>query len=299
MGDVDSWLDCYRLYLEVEKNYSPHTVKAYLCDLHEFWQYLSTADHDKDFLSPQNWQIRGYLGSLHLKGLSRTTVARKLASLRNFYNFLVRQKAIQENPLQLVVTPKIPKQLPRFIQYNDLENLFDAIPTDTDLGLRNRAIWETLYASGLRVSELVGLDLDDVNFGVGSIKVKGKGQKERLAPLGQHSIYWLQRYIDISRPKLKGHRDTEALFLNKNGRRLTDRGVRYIIDDCVKKGASALKVSPHWLRHSFATHMLERGADLRAVQELLGHMHLSTTQIYTHVTSARLREVYQKAHPRA
>ncbi|HHW08024.1 MAG TPA: tyrosine recombinase XerC [Clostridia bacterium] len=299
METVEFWLDRYALFLETEKNYSPHTVKAYLSDLREFMQYLRASNQIDGFLFPQHWQVRGYLGSLNRQGLSKATVARKLASLRSFYKFLVKQDAIPEDPLLLVVTPKKPKQLPRFVHYYDLEQLLDAIPAETDLGVRNRAIWETLYASGIRVSELVNLDLGDVDFSIGSLRVKGKGQRERLAPLGRHSIYWLKLYIETSRIKLLGHRETEALFLNKSGRRLTDRGVRFIIDEGVKKVALALKVSPHWLRHSFATHMLERGADLRAVQELLGHINLSSTQVYTHVTGTRLREVYLKAHPRA
>lgn len=299
METVEFWLDRYALFLETEKNYSPHTVKAYLSDLREFMQYLRASNQIDSFLFPQHWQVRGYLGSLNRQGLSKATVARKLASLRSFYKFLVKQDAIPEDPLLLVVTPKKPKQLPRFVHYYDLEQLLDAIPAETDLGVRNRAIWETLYASGIRVSELVNLDLGDVDFSIGSLRVKGKGQRERLAPLGRHSIYWLKLYIETSRIKLLGHRETEALFLNKSGRRLTDRGVRFIIDEGVKKVALALKVSPHWLRHSFATHMLERGADLRAVQELLGHINLSSTQVYTHVTGTRLREVYLKAHPRA
>ncbi|HHY60435.1 MAG TPA: tyrosine recombinase XerC [Clostridia bacterium] len=296
---MEGWLSRYTLFLATEKNFSPHTVKAYLSDLEEFRQYLRSSGHEEDLLFPQHWQVRGYLGVLNRKGSAKTTVARKLASLRSFYKFLVKQNAIPADPLSLVVTPKRPKQLPRFLHYNDLEQLLEAIPTDTDLGVRNRAIWETLYAAGLRVSELVGLNLSDVNLSLGSLRVKGKGQRERLAPLGRQSIYWLKLYIETGRRKLLGHRETEALFLNKNGRRLTDRGVRFIIDECVKEAALALKVSPHWLRHSFATHMLERGADLRAVQELLGHVNLSSTQVYTHVTGTRLKEVYQKAHPRA
>ncbi|NLC77389.1 MAG: tyrosine recombinase XerC [Clostridia bacterium] len=299
METIETWLAKYRLFLQVEKNYSPHTVKGYMHDLHEFFRYLSSTAEDQSLLDPLGWQVRSYLGHLRLKGLSKRTVARKMAAVRGFYHFLLRKEVIGRNPLELVSTPKQTKQLPRFLHYPDLEQLLDAIPVHTCLGLRNRAIMETLYASGLRVSELVSLDLDDLDLDVGSVRVTGKGQKERLAPLGKMSITWLRRYLDSARSSLKGNEDTEALFLNNRGKRLSDRGVRMILDKCVHDAALALKISPHWLRHSFATHMLERGADLRAVQELLGHANLASTQVYTHVTGARLKEVYEKSHPRA
>lgn len=293
------WLEQYAVFLETRRNYSPHTIKAYLSDLHEFFQYLAQDNDATSLVDLQGWQVRNYLGYLRLKGLSKASVARKLASLRSFCKFLLKNKIIEDNPLLLVATPKKPKQLPRFLHYPDVEQMLSMVPTDTDLGVRNRALLETLYGSGLRVSELVGLNVGDLDLEVGSVRVMGKGRKERLAPLGTVSINWLLKYIDTSRVNLKGHRDTDALFLNRQGKRLTDRGVRWIVDVSVSKAALNLKISPHWLRHSFATHMLERGADLRIVQELLGHASLSSTQIYTHVTGSRLRKVYQNSHPRA
>ncbi|NLL18269.1 MAG: tyrosine recombinase XerC [Clostridia bacterium] len=299
MEGIDSWVTKYELYLQVEKNYSPHTVKGYLHDLHEFLQYSFSSAQDNSLMEPHNWQVRNYLGHLRLKGLSRGTIARKLAAIRSFYNYLLRQEVINRSPLDLISTPKKTKQLPRFLHYPDIEQLLEAIPVDTDLGLRNRALIETLYASGLRVSELVSLDIDDLNLDIGSVRVTGKGNKERIAPLGTISIRWLKRYIDTGRNNLMRDPHTKALFLNNRGKRLSDRGVRGIIDKCVNEAAMTLKISPHWLRHSFATHMLDRGADLRAVQELLGHASLSSTQVYTHVTGARLKDVYLKSHPRA
>lgn len=299
MEGIDIWIARYELYLKVEKNYSPHTVKGYLHDLNEFLQYLTSSGQKVSLIDPPSWQVRGYLGNLRLKGLAKETIARKLASIRSFYNYLLRQEVIERSPLELISTPKKAKQLPRFLHYPDVEQLLNGIPVDTDLGLRNRALLETLYASGLRVSELVSLNIDDVNLNIGSVRVTGKGNKERIAPLGKVSISWLKRYIENGRKSLiKGH-DSKALFLNYRGKRLSDRGVRQIIDKCVNEAAMKLKISPHWLRHSFATHMLDRGADLRAVQELLGHASLSSTQVYTHVTGARLKDVYLKSHPRA
>lgn len=299
MDNLEELLMQYQLYLKVGKNYSAHTIKAYLQDLDEFLRFLSTAGEKVSVLELENWQIRNYLGNLRLKGLSKSSIARKLASVRSFYRFLLKQEILDNNPFENTSTPKKGKQLPRFLHYPDLEKLLATIETNTDLGLRNKALLEILYGSGLRISELVSLDLNDLNMDMGSVLVTGKGQRERLAPLGRVSIMWLEKYIETSRINLLGEGDTNALFLNYIGTRLSSRGIRKIIDQCVSKAALDLKISPHWLRHSFATHMLEGGADLRTVQELLGHKSLSSTQIYTHVTGSRLKEVYQNAHPRA
>lgn len=299
MATADFWLARYEVFLEVEKNYSPHTIKAYLSDLNEFFSYLKTNNLIDAFMELKHTQIRNYLGHLRFKGLSKASVARKLASLRGFYKFLLREKIIKIDPFVLVATPKKDKQLPRFLHYPDIKELLSTIDTSNDLGIRNRAIIETLYASGLRVSELEQLDLEDLNLKIGSVRVTGKGRKDRLAPLGKFCIDWLSKYIDTSRNRLKGSGDTDALFLNCQGGRLSDRSIRRVVDACVTEAALNLNISPHWLRHSFATHMLEGGADLRTVQELLGHASLSSTQIYTHVTSSRLKEVYRNSHPRA
>ncbi len=292
-------LNQYQLFLETVKNYSTHTIKAYLADLQEFLSFFGHTDQEISLLNLENWQIRNYLGHLHLKGLSKSTVARKLASIRGFYRFLLKKEIIEYNPFTNINTPKKGQQLPRFLHYPDLQLILETIEVSTDLGLRNRAILETLYGSGLRISELISLDVDNLNLDLGSVLVVGKGRRERLAPLGRISVHWLEKYLEVSRKNLKGKNTTDALFLNYAGKRLSPRGVGKIIDKCVLKASLDFKISPHWLRHSFATHMLEGGADLRAVQELLGHKSLSSTQIYTHVTGSRLKEVYQNAHPRA
>lgn len=299
MDDFEILLEQYHLYLKTGRNYSPHTIKAYLSDLEEFLQFFNSADQNFSILNLENWQIRNYLGHLRLKGLSKNSVARKLASIRSFYRYLLKQEIIDDNPLANTSTPKKGKQLPRFLHYPDLETLLDTIDVNTDLGIRDKAILETLYGSGLRISELVSLNTNDINLDLGSVLVTGKGGRERLAPLGKISVEWLEKYLKIGRINLLGKKETNALFLNCNGGRLSARGIRKIIDKYVSKAALDLKISPHWLRHSFATHMLEGGADLRTVQELLGHKSLSSTQVYTHVTGSRLKEVYQNAHPRA
>ncbi|MGI6552168.1 MAG: tyrosine recombinase XerC [Clostridia bacterium] len=296
---ADLWLDKFLRYLAAERNYSVHTIQAYSRDLQEFFAYLEQAGFAKSFqeLSPRD--VRAFLAYLHRKNLARSTGARKLASLRSFYKYLLKMGQIEYNIMSLVNTPKRQKRLPRFLYYQDLEKFFAAVDTDSVLGVRNRAILETLYASGMRVSELVSLDLGDLDWDLGSARVAGKGRKERIVPLGSHCLYWLNKYLRESRGALAKNTDSDALFLNRYGRRLSERGVRRVVHQCVEQAALSFQVSPHWLRHSFATHMLERGADLRAVQELLGHASLSTTQVYTHVTGSRLKDVYMKAHPRA
>jgi tyrosine recombinase XerC len=241
--------------------------------------------------------LRRYLAELRAKNYSKRTVARKLASLRSLFRFLYREGHIKKNPITAITTPKLDKKLPVFLDVNKVERLLQSPPGDTAAGLRDRALLETLYSTGIRVSELVGLDVDDVDFISGVVKVFGKGRKERIVPIGEPALRAMRSYMD-KRTEAKV-RDRDAVFLNKSGRRLTDRSVRRVIDKHIKVCSIAERVSPHSLRHSFATHLLDRGADLRSVQELLGHMNLSTTQIYTHVTMDRLKNVYDKTHPRA
>ncbi|MBI4974609.1 MAG: tyrosine recombinase XerC, partial [Candidatus Omnitrophica bacterium] len=231
------------------------------------------------------------------KDYSKRTIARKLACLRSFFKFLYREGHIKTNPISAVSTPKLDKVLPKFLDVEKMLKLVQSPPADKISGLRDRAVLETLYSTGIRVSELVGLDVDDVDFISGVIKVLGKGSRERIVPIGEPALAAMRRYIDKrSTDKV---RDKDAVFLNKSGRRLTDRSIRRIVDKHIRSLSIREKISPHSLRHSFATHLLDRGADLRSVQELLGHMNLSTTQIYTHVTMERLKSVYDKAHPRA
>ena len=286
-------IDKFINYLKVEKNASPHTTINYEIDLKAFGAFLG----EKDVTAIDRLVLRRYLAEMRGKNYSKRTVARKLASLRSFFRFLFREGYVKTNPITAISTPRLDKKLPVVLDVNKVAKLIQA-PSENNLaGLRDRAILETLYSAGIRVSELVGLDVDDVDFISEVIKVLGKGRKERMVPIGSPAVSALRKYIDRKGDwKVK---DNNAVFLNKSGKRLTDRSVRRVVDKYVRLTSVAEHISPHSLRHSFATHLLDRGADLRSVQELLGHMNLSTTQIYTHVTMERLKTVYDKAHPRA
>ncbi|HLF18098.1 MAG TPA: tyrosine recombinase XerC [Candidatus Omnitrophota bacterium] len=286
---MNRYLDKFISYLEIERNYSPHTVLNYKLDLTEFFTFLGPLALEKvEYL-----HLRRFLGSLRERNLKPRSMARKLSSMRSFFRFLNKEGYLKDNPAVLLMSPKLDKTLPKFLTEGEMTALIEAPKTDTDFGRRDRAILETLYSTGIRVSELVGLDVDDVDL-IGQIaKVRGKGKKERLVPMGGKAADAIRSYLD----KRKG--SARAVFLNKNGTRLTSRGVFNITDKYIKQVSATKNISPHVLRHSFATHMLDRGADLRSVQELLGHVSLSTTQIYTHVSTERLRKVYDAAHPRA
>lgn len=284
-------------YLHVEKNASSHTVVNYERDLLDFVDFMKQ-QIITDFAAVSYLHIRDYLTILHRKQYERKTIARKCSSLRSFYRFLTREGYISSNPFEFVSTPKLEKRLPQYFFSADLEELFNAPDRTTPLGQRNAAILETLYASGVRVSELVRMNVQDIDFDLGVALVYGKGAKERYVPLGQFALDALEQYVQNGRQKLCAANE-RALFVNHRGTRLTDRSVRRILNDLIKQTTITQKISPHKLRHTFATHLLEGGADLRTVQELLGHVNLSTTQIYTHVSQERLKEVYQKAHPRS
>lgn len=284
------FIDKFEKYINIEKNYSEHTLRSYRSDLEEFNEFLGGKTPEK----VSHLDMRRFLAELRKKKLSKRTIVRKLASIRSFFKFLFREKYIKSNPADNIFTPKLDKELPEFLDYKKTIELVTSPLLDTILGIRDRAILEVLYSTGIRVSELVGLNRDNVDLISGSIKVRGKGKKERMALLGKESQKALRNYLRESDPK-----DTNAVFMNKNGTRLTDRSVRRIIDKYVKKCSIEQNISPHSIRHSFATHLIDNGADLRSVQELLGHKNLSTTQIYTHMGSERLREIYMKAHPRA
>jgi tyrosine recombinase XerC len=290
---MQRYIDKFMNYMKVEKNASAHTITNYTIDLNVFKDFLG----GKEIETVDHLSLRRYLAELRAKNYSKRTVARKLASLRSFFRFLFREGHIKKNPITAVLTPKLDKKLPVFLDTAQIDKLLSA-PTDKNLaGLRDRALLETLYSTGIRVSELVGLDLSDIDFISGVIKVLGKGHKERVVPIGEPALAAIRKYAD-KRADEKVN-DKDAVFLNKSGGRLTDRSVRRVLDKHIKMCSMSEKISPHSLRHSFATHLLDRGADLRSVQELLGHMNLSTTQIYTHVTMDRLKSVYDKAHPRA
>jgi integrase/recombinase XerC len=230
------------------------------------------------------------------QGYSASTVARRLASLRSFFRFLRRLGIVSSDPSAGLRNPKQPRRLPRLLRAEEVIRLLEAVPVDAPSGVRDRAMLETLYGGGLRVSELVGLDRDDVNLAEELLRVRGKGRRERLCPIGPLAVQWLQRWNSLRRPK---HLEERALFLNQRGSRLTARSVGRLLEPHLLRAGLANAASPHTLRHSFATHLLDGGADLRSVQELLGHRKLTTTQVYTHVTQERLLAIYHEVHPRA
>jgi integrase/recombinase XerC len=294
-------------YLDQERNFSGHTVRCYGTDLAHFARFLlgpaaPEPGADGDALSDRIRRIspldlRGYLAELKRLDYSRATVARKIATLRSFYKFLARQGEVQHNPVKIIRTPRQEKRLPRFLDPAEVKRLLDAPKGNDFLSIRDAAMLEVLYSTGVRVSELVGLNLEDVDLIAEVARVRGKGKRERLSPLGSFAVRAVHRYLE-ARAGAPVH-DAEALFINRHGQRLNVRSVRRKLAKYLAQAGLDPHASPHTLRHSFATHMLERGADLRAVQELLGHRSLSTTQIYTHVTASRLKEIYEAAHPRA
>ncbi len=291
-----------------EKGYSENTCRAYLHDLKEFASFIfsswfsenmSKAEADS-FRADQvdGLMIRGYLGFLHKKN-KKATIARKLSAIRSFFRELVKHGVILENPVELILTPKQEQTIPAYLPVDDMFRLLDSIKADNLAGLRNRAIVETLYSCGLRVSELSGMNLFDVDFTKSVIRVLGKGDRERVVPIGRKATEAIKAYRQRLREESGISDDTNGpLFLNKNQGRLTVRSIARILDKIAKECGLLAPVSPHALRHTFATHMLDAGADLRVVQELLGHKSLSTTQKYTHVSIDRLMEAYDKAHPR-
>ncbi len=286
---MNAYIVKYLSFLEIEKNYSLHTILNYRLDLEEFAKFAG----DVAVSSIEYTTLRRFLAHMRELKLKPRSVARKLSSLRSFFKYLQREKVISKNPAALLVTPKLDKPLPHFLSEAEAVQLIEAPKSDLKADPRDKAIFEVLYSTGMRVSELVGLDVDDVDFISNIARVMGKGKKERIVPIGDTALETLKKYID-TRPH-----QSKAMFLNKSGTRLTDRSVRNIINKFILKEAMRQHVTPHMFRHSFATHLLNRGADLRSVQELLGHVNLSTTQIYTHLTTDKLKSVYDKAHPRA
>ena len=283
-------LDNFCKYLE-DKGYSNLTILNYRKDLVKFLEF------SKDKIRVDYNFIRTYLQYLHNKKYTNKSIARHISSLKSFYKYLTKNEIIKDNPCVLLTNPRIEKKLPNYINYNDLEVLF-TIPDKNDiLGLRNLLILELLYSTGIRVSELVNIKLSDIDFSNNRIFILGKGNKERYVLYGKICSDLLREYLEKSRSKL--NKNSEYLLLNKFGNKITDRAIRMIIDDIVKKSCLKLNISPHTLRHTFATHLLNEGADLKIVQELLGHENISTTGIYTHVSNEHLRKIYLDAHPRA
>lgn len=297
--------------LASEKGYSNNTCRAYMNDLTEFASYARQGrmtDNEKDEEKERDdnlfmvedidhLMIRGYLGFLHKRN-KKKSIARKLSALRSFLRYLVRLGVITDNPADLILTPKQDKNIPAYLTVDEMFHLLDSIKADSLAGFRNRAIFETMYSTGIRVSELAGLNIADVDFGGRVIRVLGKGGKERIVPVGNKAVSAVRAYIEKLRGEGVSFNENGPLFLNKSRGRLTTRSIARILENFVREFNISVPVSPHALRHSFATHMLDAGADLRVVQELLGHKSLSTTQKYTHVSIDRLMETYDKAHPR-
>jgi len=287
--------------LSVERGFSPHTCRAYRKDLEQFFAYLHGQYEGQsvgNIGQIDALTIRFYLGFLH-KGYKKTTIARKLSSLRSFFGFLVKKGVIAKSPAETVLTPKRGQPIPNYLPVDETFRLLDGTKGDSLLAARNRAILETLYSTGMRVGELVGMNVGNLDFGKGLARVTGKGNKERLAPIGEKALQCIRAYLDKwCREKGIDERASSPLFLNRFGRRLSARSVARLLDKANRQLGLMRSITPHGLRHTFATHMLDAGADLRMVQELLGHASLSTTQRYTHVSIDRLMEVYDKSHPR-
>lgn len=293
---LNSYIRKFLKYLEVERNVSVHTLRAYEKDMEYFSSHCNLAPEDIDLID-----IRGFISEQVKNGKAKTTVSRRLATLRSFFRYLYREGHIKINYAKLVPAPKTEKHLPNFL---DVDDAFNLVQNPDGIGLlpvRDRAILELLYSSGLRVSEAAGLNIDDINIREGLVKVKGKGRKERIVPIGNKALDALKGYI-VERKlfkKKKATSDSEALFLNRKGERLTDRQIRRLVVKYARMTGIDGQIGPHTLRHTFATHLLIGGADLRVIQELLGHSSLSTTQKYTHLDIGHLIDVYDKAHPLA
>ena len=310
-------------YLKFEKHFSQHTAKCYGADLAQYCEFLLPSEISQE--SSSSWSgdssavavaqkveldelllqanvesLREYLVDLSKHEYSKSTTARKVATLRSFYKFLVKRGAIEINPVMAIKSPKQEKKLPKFLEYTEIQRLLSTPDTDSWLGSRDRAILETLYSTGLRVSELVSLNMEDIDFLGEVIRVRGKGKKERIAPVGSSALQAIQHYIEFRNRRAQTNDvDAKVLFINKHGNRLSTRSVRRKMDKYLIEAGLDPSISPHTLRHSFATHLLNNGADLRSVQELLGHQSLSTTQVYTHLTTSKIKEVYENAHPRS
>lgn len=305
-------------FLVVEKGFSPHTVAAYRNDLTQFLDFLKNAEarsaasdvttkdsldsssSEVDWSSVSKVRIISFIVSLKEKQYASTTVARKVAAVKSFFHFLVAEGLVKNDPTENLDSPKVGKSLPRTLTVEEVDELLEQpARSSTPEALRDKAMLELLYATGMRVSELTSLNLDDINLSAGYVRCIGKGSKERIVPVGFQATRAVEQYLEQGRPQLARSQTQQALFLNHRGERLTRQGFWLIIKAYAKHAGIRTDIAPHTLRHSFATHMLNSGADLRSVQELLGHANISTTQIYTHLTTERLRQVYDQAHPRA
>ncbi|WP_339249674.1 tyrosine recombinase XerC [Sporosarcina sp. FSL W8-0480] len=297
-NDLSTILDEYIAYIRLEKNYSSLTVSEYSNDIREFFSFLGQegiVELDK----VEYPEARLYVTRLYDRGLSRMTISRKISSIRSFYKFGNARFGIKDSAFRLLNHPKKEQRLPAFFYEEELETLFTTCKGEDPKSLRNLALLELLYATGIRVSELTFIRLSDIDNSLGIIKVMGKGRKERYVPYGSFAQSALESYLEKSRPMLMKRQNHQSLFVNLRGDPITDSGVRHVLNKMMEEAAIHGKIHPHMIRHSFATHLLSNGADIRTVQELLGHSHLSSTQVYTHITKEHLRKVYMKTHPRA
>jgi len=338
MNENKQLIDEFLNYLRFERHFSPHTAKCYAADLHQFCGFLgqsssqaapaesarppgdfelggngggiatvvappqtvSSVRAGPDLLATATEDVQRFLTFLRTQEYSKSTTARKLATLRSFFKFCLKRGYVKSNPLSTIRTPKQDKRLPKYLEEHEIRKLMDTPDVSNTLGCRDRAMLETMYSTGVRVSELVDLNLADIDFVGEALHIRGKGKKERITPISPTALAWIKRYTELRRADPRSEAfNQEAVFVNKHGQRLSTRSVRRKLDKYLMICGLDPSISPHTLRHSFATHMLNRGADLRAVQELLGHQSLSTTQIYTHVTAARMKQAYDQAHPRA
>ncbi|MDU4960452.1 MAG: site-specific tyrosine recombinase XerD [Sporomusaceae bacterium] len=295
---MESYVSEFINYLAVERGLAQNTLESYGRDLRQFQAYLQ--DSKIDFMKDLNRStILTYMDNLHSSGKAVSTISRNLAAIKSFYQYLVRERYIDKDPAAHLESPKLEKKLPKVLSVHEVEELLRQPNVLLPAGLRDKAMLELLYATGIRVSELISLNISDVNLDMGYIKCYGKGSKERIVPLGSIAAKCVQDYLGKGRPKLVRTYEEAALFINHHGNRLTRQGFWKIIKKYAQEAHIVKEITPHTLRHSFATHLLENGADLRSVQEMLGHADISTTQIYTHVTRNHLKEVYDKTHPRA
>lgn len=297
MQEIDNAIVDYLHYIRIERGLSENTIKSYHQDLVQFGEYLNGEKLVLDQVD--HIVILSWLNQLRDLGKSNSSVIRMVTTLRNFFGYLVREKVVANNPMNDVRPPKKAEHLPAVLSIEEIDRLLQAPIEDTPLGLRNRTLLEVMYATGLRVSELVNLKMSDLHLQLGLIQTLGKGDKERIIPIGEIAIDWLTRYFNESRIVLLKDKESPYVFLNDRGNQISRQGIWKIIKKLVTTAGITKDVSPHTLRHSFATHILENGADLRIVQELLGHADISTTQIYTHISKKRLSEVYDEYHPRA
>ncbi|MCF6150163.1 MAG: site-specific tyrosine recombinase XerD [Candidatus Kuenenia sp.] len=294
---MEELIDSFINYLLVECGSARNTIHSYQSDLQLFLKFLLSKNiHDFGDIRPN--VITSFIISEKQRGQSINSINRAIVSVRMFYKFLILEGKLQKNPLVSLNNPKLWKKLPDVLPIHKIEDLLSAADTETKLGIRNKAILELLYATGARVSEVATISLDGINLEYGYIKCKGKGSKERIVPLGGKASLAIQEYLNTVRPKIKNSQSNRNLFLSKNGRPLRREDIWFVVKNCALKAGIAENISPHKLRHSFATHLLENGADLRSVQEMLGHVNISTTQIYTHVNKQHLKTIHQRFHPR-